>query len=69
MPETPIRFEDVEVVRVNPLGMWCRISTRDVYIGSALALPGTTLSPRIGVRGTLVLPLWFVDEEGCAFRP
>lgn len=63
MPETPITFEQVEVLSRTDLGMSCQIDGRRVYVGTAVPLAGTTIRLS-GERGRLVLPRWFVQENG-----
>jgi hypothetical protein len=63
MPDTPITFENVEVIRDGSMGFWCRCQDQEVFIGSNVPLQGTTV--RIaGDHGTLVLPRWFVRDHG-----
>ena len=59
MPETPITFEPVEIIRVTDAGAWCLIHGREVFVGPSLPQPGTTVRLK-GDRGRLVLPKWFV---------
>ena len=63
MPETPIAFENVEVLRTTTFGFWCRIGAREVFVGEQVALPGTTVLPRAGNTGTLIVPRWFAEEQ------
>jgi hypothetical protein len=63
MPETPIVFENVEVLADTGLGRSCRINGRVVFVGSAVPLDGTTVCV-VGHIGRLVLPRWFVEQEG-----
>ena len=66
MAETPIPFDDVEILSDGSgLGFTCRIGARDLFIGSAIPLPGTTVR-RPGDRGRLVLPRWFVEKHELA---
>lgn len=60
MPQTPIHFENVEIVSQSDLGNWMRIDGRQVFIGQAVPLSGTTVY-RPGDRGRLVLPRWFAE--------
>ena len=63
VPDTPITFENVDVTRDGSLGFWIRCQGRELFIGSNLPLTGTTV--RIaGDHGTLVLPRWFVRDQG-----
>jgi len=41
MPETPIVFDDVEMVTTSCLGHTFRIGGKDVFVGSAVPLKGT----------------------------
>jgi hypothetical protein len=68
MPETPITYNDVEVLRLDPLGMWCRIMGRRVYVESSVRQPGTTLEGD-GTHGRLVVPKWFAVQEGLPLSP
>jgi hypothetical protein len=65
MPNTPITFEDVVRLSDTGLGGRYRIGNRDVFVGSVLPMTGTTVF-RIGQRGRLVLPRWFVEQERLA---
>ncbi len=65
MAETSVTFDAVEVVRSTLFGMMCRIDGRNVFVGSALPLSGTTIRVA-GNIGRLVLPGWFVIQEGLA---
>ena len=63
VPETPITFEDVEVIEADGLGLTCRIGTARTFIGKYVPLEGTTLHGA-GDRGRLILPRWFVEQQG-----
>ena len=63
MPETPIVFDDVEMVTTSCLGHTFRIGGKDVFVGSAVPLKGTAAFI-VGKVGRLVLPRWFVEEHG-----
>ena len=63
MPDTPITFENVYVLRDGSMGFWCSMRGREVFIGSNLPLRGTTVRSA-GDQGTLVLPRWFVQDQG-----
>ena len=65
MPETPILFDDVEVLEKSGLGYTVRIGHQHVFVGSAVPLAGTTATV-IGQVGRLVLPRWFVEQERIA---
>jgi hypothetical protein len=67
MPQTPINFEHVEIVRMNDMGLWCRIDGREVFVGKNVPQPGTTIRVK-GDRGRLVLPRWFVQDQGLPIR-
>jgi hypothetical protein len=62
MPETPIVFDGVEMLNASSLGRTFRIGCKDVFVGSALPLKGTTVVV-VGQVGRLVLPRWFVEQE------
>jgi hypothetical protein len=62
MPDTPITFENVEVLDDTGLGRTCRINGQVVFVGSAVSLDGTTVFV-VGQAGRLVLPRWFVEEN------
>ena len=62
MPDTPVTFDDVELVRCAELGNWCRIAGREVFIGANVPLRGTTIRKN-GDRGRLVIPRWFVESQ------
>ena len=63
MPNTPVAFDDVEVIAETGLTLRCRIQGKEVVIGVAQWLPGTTVR-HAGDRGRLVLPRWAVDDLG-----
>lgn len=63
MPETPITYEDVELIEVDGLGLTCRIGNARLFVGKYVPLPGTTVQ-RTGDRGRLTLPRWFVEQQG-----
>lgn len=63
MPNTPVVFDDVEVVAETGLTLRCRIQDKEVVIGNAQWLAGTTVH-HVGDRGRLVLPRWAVDDLG-----
>ena len=63
MPYTPITFENVEVLRDTGFGRQYRIAGKSVFVGSLVSLRGTT-AYRVGEVGRLVLPRWFVEQEG-----
>lgn len=63
MPETPIVYDDVEVVDHDDLGFSCVISGTRAFIGKYVPLDGTTVRRR-GDHGRLALPRWFVEEQG-----
>jgi hypothetical protein len=67
MSTTPIIFEHVEVIRVSDLGYWMRIDGREVFVGLAVPQHGTTIRVK-GDRGRLVLPRWFVQDQGLPIR-
>ena len=63
MPETPIVYDDVEVLDDDGLGFSCLIGGTRAFIGKYVPLKGTTVQRR-GDRGRLALPRWFVEEQG-----
>ncbi len=63
MPETPILFDDVQMLAKSGLGYAFRIGGKEVFVGSAVPLKGTTVAI-VGQVGRLVLPRWFVEQEG-----
>jgi hypothetical protein len=63
MPDTPIVYEDVEVLEQDGLGFTVRIGNQRVFIGKYVKLPGGTVHSA-GDRGRLVLPRWWVEEQG-----
>jgi hypothetical protein len=65
MPETPIVFDGVKMLNASSLGRTFRIGCKDVFVGSALPLKGTTVVV-VGQVGRLVLPRWFVEQEHLA---
>src|SRR4029077_6254447 len=60
VPETPIVYQDVELLEQDGLGFTCRIGNERVFIGKYVPLVGTTIRTR-GDRGRLALPRWFVE--------
>jgi hypothetical protein len=63
MPETPITFEDVEVLRTAPLIITCRVQGKIVMVGRLQMVEGTTIASP-GDRGRLVMPRWAVQDLG-----
>ena len=63
MPETPVTYEDVEVLDDDGLGFTCRIGNDRAFIGKYVPADGTTVH-RKGDRGRLALPRWFVEQQG-----
>jgi hypothetical protein len=63
MPQTPVTYDNVEIVRQSGTGNWVRIGGRAVFVGESVGLPGTTIH-RPGDRGRLVLPHWFAEAWG-----
>ena len=63
MPETPIRFDNVEVLSATDMSMRVLIQDRVVMVGRAQPVDGTTVC-RAGDRGVLVLPRWAVRDLG-----
>ena len=62
MPDTPVTYEDVEVLDDDGLGFTVRIGNDRAFIGKYVKLPGSTVQ-RAGDRGRLVLPRWFVEQQ------
>ncbi len=60
MPDSPVPFDDVEVLEQTSLGLECRVGDRVVFAGNFVQLDGTTVASR-GDVGRLVLPRWFVE--------
>ena len=67
MPDTPITFDDVELVTDAGLTRHYRIGKRVVVIGRAVPLDGTTVYA-VGQVGRLVLPRWFAETVGLESR-
>ena len=65
MPESPIVFDGVKMLNASSLGRTFRIGGKDVFVGSAVPLKGTTVVV-VGQVGQLVLPRWFVEQEHIA---
>jgi len=63
MPETPVTYEDVEVLHDDGLGFTCLIGNDRAFIGKYVPVNGTTVH-RKGDRGRLTLPRWFVEQQG-----
>jgi hypothetical protein len=63
MPETPIAFEDVEVLTAAGMTMRCRVLDKVVVVGRMQIMAGTTISLD-GDVGRLVLPRWEVQDVG-----
>ena len=51
------------VLRDTGLGRHYRIAGISVFVGNAVAMKGTT-AYRAGDVGRLVLPRWFVEDQG-----
>jgi len=69
MPETPIPFDDVEVVAATDMTLRVRIQGRELVIGRGqVLLDGTTVRVP-GDRGRLVLPRWAVQDLGLREPP
>ena len=62
VPETPVTYDDAEVLEVDGLGFTVRIGNERVFVGKYVALSGTTIRAK-GDRGRLTLPRWFVDQR------
>jgi hypothetical protein len=62
MPETPVTYEDVEVLDADGLGFTCLIGDDRAFIGKYVPGNGTTVH-RKGDRGRLTLPRWFVEQQ------
>ena len=63
MPETPVIYDDVEVLEADGLGLTCRIGNDRAFIGKYVPVDGTTVHQK-GDRGRLTLPRWFVEQQG-----
>lgn len=63
MPETPVVYDDVEVLDHDGLGFTCRIGSARVFVGKYVPIDGTNVARR-GDRGRLALPRWFVEQQG-----
>jgi hypothetical protein len=55
MPETPMTFEDVELLKDSGMTLRCRVQGKVVVVGRLQVLAGTTVSMESD-RGRLVLP-------------
>ena len=67
MPNTPIAFDEVEIVDITAFGRKCRIDGHDVFVGWTVPLRGTLVDAMHDV-GRLVLPRWFVEQERLALK-
>ena len=67
MPETPVVYDDVEVLEHDDLGFTCRLGAARVFIGKYVPLDGTTVQRR-GDRGRLTLPRWFVEQQALPIK-
>lgn len=63
MPDSPVVYEDTEVLEHDDLGFVCRIGNERAFVGKYVPLEGTTVR-RTGDRGRLALPRWFVEQQG-----
>jgi hypothetical protein len=63
MPQTPLTYEDVEVLEDDGTGFVCCIGNQRVFIGKYVPVDGTTVR-RQGDWGRLTLPRWFVEQQG-----
>lgn len=63
MPDTPITFDDVEVLSATDMALRCRIRGKVVTLGRLQVMQGTTVT-RIGDRGRVVIPRWVAQELG-----
>jgi hypothetical protein len=63
MPETPVVYDNVQVVDHDDLGLTCLIGILRTFVGKYVPLEGTTIR-RTGDRGRLALPRWFVEQQG-----
>jgi ribosomal protein S15P/S13E len=62
MPDSPVVYEDAEVLEHDDLGFVCRIGNERAFIGKYVPLADTNVR-RQGDRGRLVLPRWFVEQQ------
>jgi hypothetical protein len=51
------------MLTMDGLGHEFRIGGKEAFVGSAVPLKGTTVTV-VGQIGCLVLPRWFVQQEG-----
>ena len=63
MPETPILFEQVELLAADGLGYTLRIGGQELFVGSGVPLRGSAALV-IGTVERLLLPRWFVEQHG-----
>jgi hypothetical protein len=63
VPDTPIVYQDVELLEQDGLGFTCRIGNERIFVGKYVPLEGTTIRAS-GDRGQLALPRWFVEQQG-----
>jgi hypothetical protein len=62
-PQAPVSYDDVEVLDDDGLGFTCRIGNERVFVGKYVPIEGTVIR-RKGDRGRLMLPRWFVEQQG-----
>ena len=63
MPESPVTYDDVEVLSASGLTMRCRVAGKVVIVGRGQPMHGTSVRD-VGDRGRLVLPRWAVRDLG-----
>jgi len=63
MPDTPIVFENVEVLTSTDCALRCRVQGQVVFVGRLQILAGTTVR-RPGDVGRLIVPGWAVRDLG-----
>jgi hypothetical protein len=66
MPDTPVTYDDAECLDLDGLGLTVRIGNERVFVGKYVPMAGTTIRAK-GDRGTLMLPRWFVEQQGLPF--
>ena len=63
MPQTPIVYDDAEVLDADGSGFTVRIGNTRAFVGKYVPADGTTIH-RAGDRGRLVLPRWYAEQQG-----
>jgi hypothetical protein len=65
MPASSVSIDNAEVVRVDTLGILCRVAGTYIFVAFPLVREGTTVK-REGDVGRLVVPRWFAEDHGFA---